>query len=131
MVIQDAIILRMGDFPTNDLAKTSGVEPTAQPAASGDAQAAVTPVAPDIMTLIVRPQDAITLNYLQQTGAKLTLALRSAGDIDPAAVEAVTLQYLFQTYNIPNPPKTNFGVEPRLDNLPTVSQAKPTAVPAP
>jgi pilus assembly protein CpaB len=130
MVIQDAIILRMGNFPLNEIAKTSGVEPTAQPA-SGDAnQAAVTPTAPDIMTLIVRPQDAITLNYLQQTGAKLTLALRSAGDIDPAAVEAVTLQYLFQTYNIPNPPKTNFGIEPRLDNIPTnTTSAQPTPAP--
>jgi len=130
MVIQDAIILRMGDFPTNELAKTSGVEPTAQPAAAEGGEAAATPVAPDIMTLIVRPQDSITLNYLQQTGAKLTLALRSAGDIDPAAVEAVTLQYLFQTYNIPNPPKTNFGVEPRLDNLPSTTAIRPTAIPA-
>lgn len=131
MVIQDAIILRMGNFPTNEIAKTSGVEPTAQPAAGDNAQAAATPATPDIMTLIVRPQDAITLNYLQQTGAKLTLALRSAGDVDPAAVEAVTLQYLFQTYNIPNPPKTNFGVEPRLDNIPSnTTTVKPTAVPA-
>jgi Flp pilus assembly protein CpaB len=132
MVIQDAIILRMGNFPTNEIAKTSGVEPTAQPAAADNNQAAPTPSTPDIMTLIVRPQDAITLNYLQQTGAKLSLALRSAGDIDPAAVEAVTLQYLFQTYNIPNPPKTNFSIEPRLDNLPTSvpAVARPTAVPA-
>jgi pilus assembly protein CpaB len=133
MVIQDAIILRMGNFPSNEVAKTSGVEPTAQPAASGgNTETAATPVAPDVITLIVRPQDAITLNYLQQTGAKLNLALRSAGDIDPAAVEAVTLQYLFQTYNIPNPPKTNFSIEPRLDNLPTSvpGAARPTPVPA-
>ncbi len=128
MVIQDAIILRMGNFPTSDLAKTSGVEPTPQPEASGG-EAAATPAAPDIITLIVRPQDAITLDYLQQTGAKISLALRSAGDIDPAAVEAVTLQYLFQTYNIPNPPKTNFGVEPRLDNLPVAASVRPTPIP--
>lgn len=128
MVIQDAIILRMGNFPTSDLAKTSGVEPTPQPEAGGG-EAAATPAAPDIITLIVRPQDAITLDYLQQTGAKISLALRSAGDIDPAAVEAVTLQYLFQTYNIPNPPKTNFGVEPRLDDLPVVAPVRPTPIP--
>jgi hypothetical protein len=124
--------LRMGNFPTNEIAKTSGVEPTAQPSEGNNNQAAVTPAVPDVITLIVRPQDAITLNYLQQTGAKLNLALRSAGDIDPAAVEAVTLQYLFQTYNIPNPPKTNFGIEPRLDNLPTSvpGAIRATAVPA-
>jgi pilus assembly protein CpaB len=128
MVIQDAIILRVGNFPANELAKTSGVEPTPAAAAANATEA--TPVtAPDVMTLIVRPQDAITLNYLMQTKANLNLALRAAGDIDPAAVEAVTLQYLFQAYNIPNPPKTNFNIEPRLDSI-TTAVPKPTAVPA-
>ncbi len=116
MVIQDAIILRVGSFPTDALAKTSGVEPT--PAAEAGAAAEATPVpSPDMITLIVRPQDSVTLNYLMLTGAKMSLALRSAGDVDPAAVEAVTLQYLFQTYNIPNPPKTVFGLEPRRDSI--------------
>jgi Flp pilus assembly protein CpaB len=115
MIIQDAIILRVGSFPTSDLAKTSGVEPTPAPAAQGAEPTAV--AAPDMITLIVRPQDAITLNYLMLSEAKLSLALRSAGDLDPAAVEAVTLQYLFQTYNIPNPPKTAFGLDPRRDIL--------------
>ncbi|HEX7556506.1 MAG TPA: hypothetical protein VF338_07760, partial [Leptolinea sp.] len=118
MVIQDAIILRVGNFPADTLAKTSGVEPTPAAAAAGAQPAEATPVpAPDMITLIVRPQDSITLNYLMLSGAKLSLALRSAGDIDPAVVDAVTLQYLFQNYNIPNPPKTSFGMEPRRDTI--------------
>ncbi len=128
MVIQDAIVLRVGDFPTDDLAKTSGVEPTPSAETAGEA---TPPPTPGMITLIVRPQDAITLNYLMLSSAKLSLALRSAGDLDPAAVEAVTLQYLFQTYNIPNPPKTAFGLEPRKDTLEynSSSSPSPTAIP--
>lgn len=129
MVIQDAIVLRVGDFPTNELAKTSGVEPTPAPeAAAGEA---TPPPTPSLITLIVRPQDAITLNYLMLSESKLSLALRSAGDLDPAAVEAVTLQYLFQTYNIPNPPKTAFGLEPRRDKLEFSSSSAPAPTPIP
>jgi Flp pilus assembly protein CpaB len=132
MVIQDAIILRVGDFPANELAKTSGVEPTPGPAAASGGTEATPVPAPSMMTLIVRPQDAITLNYLLLSSAQISLALRSAGDLDPAAVEAVTLQYLFQTYNIPNPPKTAFGLEPRKDTMEFSlkdSGSSPTAVP--
>jgi len=118
MVIQDAIVLRVGSFPTNELAKTSGVEPTPAPeAATGGGQPTAVPAAPKMITLIVRPQDSITLNYLMLSGAKMSLVLRSAGDVDAAAVEAVTLQYLFQSYNIPNPPKTGFSMEPRRDSI--------------
>ena len=106
----------MGDFPAQSAAKTAGTEATPAPAA-GAATTATPPPTPEMITLIVRPQDSITLNYLMLSGSKLSLALRAAGDIDPAAVEAVTLQYLFQTYNIPNPPKTNFGTEPRYDKI--------------
>ena len=61
--------------------------------------------------------------------SELSLALRSAGDLDPVAVESVTLQYLFQTYNIPNPPKTNFGTEPRIGPSENSPAPKPTPVP--
>ncbi len=130
MVIQDAIVLRVGDFPTDELAKTSGVEPTQAPEAAAAGEATPPPT-PSMITLIVRPQDAITLNYLMLSEAKLSLALRSAGDLDPAAVEAVTLQYLFQTYNIPNPPKTAFGLEPRKDDLEFSSGSAPAPTPIP
>jgi hypothetical protein len=62
MVIQDAIILRVGNFPAEGLAKTSGVEPTPAPAA-GTTTTTTPPPTPDMITLIVRPQDSITLCY--------------------------------------------------------------------
>jgi pilus assembly protein CpaB len=127
MVIQDAIILRVGNFPAESAAKTSETAATPAPAAGGAATTSTPPPTPDMITLIVRPQDSITLNYLMLSGSKLSLALRAAGDIDPAAVEAVTLQYLFQTYNIPNPPKTNFGTDPRKDTILFPGETSPSA----
>jgi pilus assembly protein CpaB len=69
------------------------------------------------VTLIVSPQDAISLNYLIYSGAQLTLALRSAGDASRIETEAVTLQFLLDQYNIPVPVKLPYGLEPRIDVL--------------
>lgn len=50
-------------------------------------------------------------------GAKLNLALRSAGDAERLTTEAVTLQFLMDQYNIPNPAKLPYSLEPRIDEL--------------
>ncbi len=74
-----------------------------------------------MITLIVTPQDAITLNYLlyyqRYLAAHLTLALRSAEDDTRVQTEAVTMQYLLEQYNIPVPAKLPYGIEPRVDNV--------------
>jgi pilus assembly protein CpaB len=81
--------------------------------------------------LIVTPQDAVTINYLILSGAKLNLVMRSAGDIDRIATEAVTLQYIMDFYGIPNPAKLPYGLEPRLDAIPNlVSPFPSTGLPA-
>ena len=74
---------------------------------------------PDIITLIMWPQDAVTLNYLLYTGAQVTLALRGAGSVNEAntATDAVTLQYLMDVYRIPLPVRLPYGTEPRVDVL--------------
>jgi pilus assembly protein CpaB len=77
---------------------------------------------PDIVTLIVTPQDAITLNYLIYSGSKLTLALRSSGDDTTVATSAVTLEYLLTNYDIPVPTKLPYGLQPRIDGLVSPSQ---------
>jgi Flp pilus assembly protein CpaB len=111
-LIQDAIVLRMGNFPI-ETPLQSAAQPTPTPVVGGEAAPA--PVVPDVITLVVRPQDAVTLNYLMLAGAKLNLVLRSAGDLDPIQTEAVTLQFLMQQYNIPDPSKLPFGMEPAID----------------
>jgi pilus assembly protein CpaB len=116
-LLQDAVVLRMGDF--NETSSTPA--PTPVP---GEAQptAEVTPAPtkqPDVVTLIVTPQDAVTLNYLMSlgSGAKLTLALRASGDDSRVETEAVTLQFLLDQYNIPVPVKLPYGTQPRVDQL--------------
>jgi len=120
-LIQDVVVLQVGTFSLEEEAKAL------PPAAEGEpaADVVVPPVVPeatvvippDIITLIVTPQDAVTLNYLVYAGAKLSLALRSAQDDTRIQTDAVTLQFLLDQYLIPIPAKLPFGIEPRIDTL--------------
>lgn len=123
-LLQDAVVLRMGDF--TEMLSTAAPTPAAPTEAQPTAEATptVTPL-PEVVTLIVTPQDAVTLNYLMslQSGAKLTLALRASGDNSRVETEAVTLQFLLDQYNIPVPVKLPYGTQPRVDQvaLPTLT----------
>jgi pilus assembly protein CpaB len=75
------------------------------------------PAPPDVITLVVTPQEAVTLNYMMYAGAELTLALRAAGDDSSIDTEAATLQFLLDTYNIPVPAKLPYGMEPSTNEL--------------
>jgi Flp pilus assembly protein CpaB len=125
-LIQDVIVLQMGNFLTP--AEKAALEATApaptatpEPGAEQPQQAAPTPTPkpapPDVITLIVNPQDAVTLNYLVYSGAQLTLALRNPNDALADGTEAVTLSYLLDQYNIPIPVKLPYGSEPAVDAL--------------
>ena len=119
-LLQDAVVLKMGDFDLPGAAPTpSPDQQEAVPVEGQEQQAAepVQPKSPDVVTLIVSPQDAITLNYLIYSGAQMTLALRAAGDSSRVETEAVTLQFLLDQYNIPVPVKLPYGLEPRIDEL--------------
>jgi len=126
-LIQDVIVLQMGNFLTpaekaalaaTQPAATPTPEPGAEPAQE---QAAPTPTPmpapPDVITLIVSPQDAVTLNYLIYGGAQLTLVLRNPRDAEANGTEAVTLSYLLDQYNIPIPVKLPYGFEPAVNAL--------------
>jgi len=118
-LIQDVIVLKMGDFAYEgqqpQVSETPQAVADGQTAAEGTTTTAPNP--PDVVTLIVSPQDAVTLNYLIYSGAELTLALRAANDDSRFETEAVTLQFLLDQYNIPVPVKLPYGVEPRKDSL--------------
>jgi Flp pilus assembly protein CpaB len=118
-LIQDVIVLKMGDF-TFEGQQQPQVSGTPQVTTEEQTTAETAPTAPkppDVVTLIVTPQDAVTLNYLIYSGAELTLALRAANDDSRFETEAVTLQFLLDQYNIPVPVKLPYGVEPRKDSL--------------
>lgn len=121
-LIQDAVVLRMGTFPLGPLTVTptqtgqeTAIEPTPTPVPTGGQP--VEAPKPDVITIIVTPQDAVTLNYMIYSGAQLTLALRGVGDDQRVQTEAVTLQYVMDSYNIPIPAKLPYGTQPRLDVL--------------
>lgn len=119
-LIQDAVVLQSGMFdqPKTETAASDQavVQPTPAPGEQATVAAPVT--LPDSITLIVNPQDAVTLNYLIIAGGKLNLVMRAAGDDQRIATEAVTLQFVLDQYNIPNPAKLPYGLEPRIDTFP-------------
>jgi pilus assembly protein CpaB len=117
-IIQDALVLHVGEF---GLPKPTVVEPTptvdpnvTQPPPPPPT---ATPLPPDIITLVVSPQDAIVLNYLYRmaekypTGVEFAYALRSAGDTSRVDTESVTLSYMFEKFNIALPAKLNYGLD--------------------
>jgi pilus assembly protein CpaB len=125
-LIQNVTVLQMGNFQTpaeKAAAEATQPAPTAtpEPGAEQAQQAAPTPTPmpapPDVITLIVSPQDAVTLNYLVYGGAQLTLVLRNPRDAEFPTTEAVTLAYLLDQYNIPIPVKLPYGVEPPVTAL--------------
>ena len=136
-LLQDIVVLHVGNFLYTDENGTV-VENAYEPDSPGvDSSGQALPPGPkpppDIITLIVSPQDAVTLNYLLYAGAKLSMALRSSGDDSITNIEAVTLEYLLDTYNIPAPSKLPYGLEPRIDTLnsPTLQLDFPVEEPLP
>ena len=127
-VLYDVEILQVGNFPLVEEepappavdAEAAAAEAAAQAAAQPQGAAAAEPepvIPPDVITIIVTPQDAVTVNYLLFSGAELTLALRSSRDDSITTTEAATLQFLLDVYNIPIPAKLPYGMEPRIDEL--------------
>jgi Flp pilus assembly protein CpaB len=138
-LIQDVAVLGVGNFMTAAQQAQAAVS-TPTPAPNVTPTPGPAPVVaityPDTITVIVAPQDAVTLNYLIYSGAELTLVLRGAGDSQRVQTEAVTLQYLMDQYNIPLPAKLPYGTQPRVDlatpNAPLQIDPRyaiPTAVP--
>ena len=116
-LIQDAVVLRTGQY----------TEPVTQPADTTNQDQNTAPQqtvsTTNTVTLVVSPQDAVTLNYVLLTGdgskndISLNLALRNPSDTQPIVTDAVTLQYLMDQKNIPLPAKLPYALEPRVDSL--------------
>jgi len=104
------VVMKLGNFPLAEVV-TVDVQPV-DPAVQQQA-----PVAPDIITLIVSPQDSITLSYLMYTNAQISMTLRNPTDLARQATEASTLQFLLSQYNIPVPAKLPYAMQPALSAL--------------
>jgi len=142
MLIQDAAVLYVGTFPltaqkpTQPTAESQqenpgqgqSANPTPPPQAQQEQQtgaenAQQQNVPPDIITLVVSPQEAVTLKYLMDRQVPLTLALRAGGDTTKLSSEAVTLTYVLDTYKVVVPAKLPYDIQPRIDKVvpPTLS----------
>ena len=117
-VFQDVVVMRLGNFPlkVDEAAKADLSEEEQAGAQPAPAPAADTRP-PDIVTLMVSPQDAVTLTYLMYGGANLTLTLRGSTDTARFETEAATLQFVLSQYAIPIPAKLPYATEPRITAL--------------
>ncbi|GMR11385.1 MAG: hypothetical protein BMS9Abin28_2216 [Anaerolineae bacterium] len=142
-MITSATVLGVGNFPLEieeqvvtviAVAEEEGVgAPEAQVQQAGVEEAPVI-VPPDIITLIVTPQDALAIQWAVNAGLDLTLTLRSPNDPTPEIdTDSVTLQFLIDNYDIAVPSKLPYGTEPRLTTedfvFPPDFEVAPTPVP--
>jgi pilus assembly protein CpaB len=128
-VLQNVMILHVGNFtlPGEEETFSPDVIESPETPPTEVTEIPAGPEPPDIVTLIVWPQDAVTLNYLIYTGAQITLALRNVGDSSQTLTDAVTLQYLMEVYRIPVPARLPYGTNPPIDLLvpPVLDNDKP------
>jgi pilus assembly protein CpaB len=122
MILKNVQVLQVGTFPlpgeTTDQTATKAPEAVATPTPQPGQNTATNVIRPDLVTLMVTPQDAVTLKYLIDINASLTLTLRNPNDKETSGdTEAATLQYLLSQYNIPVPAKLPYAVTPRTDAI--------------
>lgn len=125
MLLTDVAVLQVGDFPLTGPASsdTSDATPTPTPedTGGGEGQEPQAPVLPGTITLLVRPQDAVTLAYLMhgqsQAAVSFTLALRGINDTTREITLPVTLQFVLEQYQIPVPARLPYSLNPRIDSL--------------
>ena len=109
MILQDVIVMKLGNFAL----QAPSTDPNATPSPTQTQQQA----APDIVTLMVNPQDSISLNYFIYSGTVLTMTLRNPNDTSRFAAESATLTSLLTQYNISLPSKLPYAMQPRIDQL--------------
>jgi Flp pilus assembly protein CpaB len=123
-IVDSARVLHVGTFPLDGAQLTAEATPAAEegvgapPPQEGQTVQQVTEE-PDIITLIVTPQDALALNWAMKVGAHLTFTLRAPNDSEVTETTSVTLQYLIDNYNVTIPTKIPYQLEPRVDELVT------------
>jgi pilus assembly protein CpaB len=133
-LIDYATVLHLGTFALEQEEELSSLpvatDQSTAPPAQGQAAAPVTTIIrPDIVTLIVSPQDALALNWAIKAGVDLVLTLRAPGDTSADETTSVTLQYLLDNYDITVPIRMPIGLEPRLDQI--IEPVLPNDTPAP
>lgn len=113
MVMQDVPVLKLGNFPLDASQAAGNQAPTPQ---AGEQQAPSAKI-PDIVTLVVSPQEAVELTYMVYSNIPLYLTLRNSTDAGRYDTVSATLQFLLSQHNITVPVKLAYSLTPRLDAL--------------
>ena len=108
MVLQDVVVLNLGNFELRQVTDPNTTPSPAQLQQEGS---------PDIITLMVTPQDSIALNYFVYSGAVITMSLRNPNDPSRIEAQSATLTSILTQYNISLPSKLPYAQQPRLDVL--------------
>jgi pilus assembly protein CpaB len=132
-LIANATVLQVGSFKTADEEALGqlAVQPQGVGAPSGAEAQTQTVKPPDVVTLIVTPQDALALNWAMKAGMDLVFTLRGPNDVTATTTTSVTLGYLFDNYRIGVPDPQPYGLEPRLTEPITPVLPNDAAPPAP
>jgi Flp pilus assembly protein CpaB len=115
MVMQDIPVLKLGNFSLNPESVASN-QATPTPQSNQQQQASAQPL-PDIVTLVVSPQEAVILAYMVYTNTPMYLTLRNTSDTLRQDTESATLQFLLSQLNIAVPVKLAYAITPRVDVL--------------
>ncbi len=125
LTVQDAVIVRVGRYPTAE-EEELGMDPLAPPTPTpvpedveqqGPPAPPPKPIMPQVLVLAVTQQEALVIKFAFEMNANIDFVLRAVGDQALYQTNAVTLQYLMETYNIAVPPKLQYGIEPPVFNL--------------
>lgn len=112
IVLQDVRVLNLGNFllPGEQVAAPQQ-DPNAAPVTTQASQK------PDIITLMVSPQDSISLNYFVYSGAVFSMTLRNPNDNSRVDAQSATLTSVLTQYNISLPSKLPYAQNTRIDVL--------------
>ena len=114
-ILQDVTVMKLGNFSLQTqtaVAAQQQQDPNAAPATTASSDQA-----PDIITLMVSPQDSISLNYFMYSGALISMTLRNPNDSARIDAQSATLTSILTQYNISLPSKLPYAQNPRVDVL--------------
>lgn len=113
IILQDVVVLNLGNFqlPQAQAVAAATQDPNA-PAVQSQAE-----TKPDIITLMVSPQDSISLNYFVYSGAVFSMTLRNPNDNSRVEAQSATLSSVLTQYNISLPSKLPYAQNTRIDFL--------------
>ena len=111
IVLQDVVVLNLGNFA---LKPDTG---TSQQDQAADTVQTQVEDRPDIITLMVSPQDSIALNYFVYSGAVFSMTLRNPTDNSRVDAQSATLTSILTQFNISLPSKLPYALNTRVDFL--------------